>query len=74
MYTQIILYQLYKKHFFLKTIYPLDTIGLFGLYGRNEQTELRNIDLIVSFKKPTGMKLIDLTFEQEEILKHKVDL
>ncbi len=58
----------------LKEKYPLESIGLFGSYSRNEQSELSDIDLIVSFTRPVGMELIDLSFELEDILKKKIDL
>jgi uncharacterized protein len=58
----------------LKGKYPLETIGLFGSYSRDEQTEFSDIDLIVSFTRPVGMELIDLSFELEDILKRKIDL
>ena len=58
----------------LKGKYPLESIGLFGSYSRDEQTEYSDIDLIVSFTRPVGMELIDLSFELEDILKRKVDL
>jgi uncharacterized protein len=59
---------------FLKAKYPLKSIGLFGSYSRDEQTEFSDIDLIVSFTRPVGMELIDLSFELEDILKKKIDL
>jgi uncharacterized protein len=71
---QHIISTLQENLFALKIKYPLDSIGLFGSYSRDEQTELSDIDLIVSFTKPVGMELIDLSFELEDILKHKIDL
>ena len=59
---------------FLKEKYPLETIGLFGSCSRDEQSESSDIDLIVSFKRPVGMEIIDLSFELEDILKRKIDL
>ena len=58
----------------LKAKYPIERVGLFGSYSRNEQNEHSDIDLIVSFTQPVGMELIDLSFELEDILKNKVDL
>ena len=59
---------------FLKEKYPLETNGLFGSCSRDEQSESSDIDLIVSFKRPVGMEIIDLSFELEDILKRKIDL
>ena len=58
----------------LKSKYPIEKVGLFGSYSRNEETEFSDIDLIVSFTKPVGMEFIDLSFELEDIFKNKVDL
>ncbi len=58
----------------LKNKYPIESVGLFGSFSRDEQNDLSDIDLIVSFTKPVGMELIDLSFELEDLLKNKVDL
>ena len=58
----------------LKVKYPIESVGLFGSYSRNQQNEHSDIDLIVSFTQPVGMELIDLSFDLEDILKNKVDL
>ncbi len=58
----------------LKAKYAIESVGLFGSYSRDEQNDFSDIDLIVSFTKPVGMELIQLSFELEDILKNKVDL
>jgi uncharacterized protein len=58
----------------LKEKYPIESVGLFGSYSRNEQNDFSDIDLIVSFTQPVGMELINLSFELEDILKNKVDV
>jgi predicted nucleotidyltransferase len=48
---------------------------LFGSYSRN--TAIRgksDIDIMVDFSHPIGIRFVDLADELEEILHHKVDL
>ena len=58
----------------LKKYNPL-FIGLFGSYARNEQTDISDIDILVSFKNGISLlKLIRLEDELSARLGHKVDL
>ena len=52
----------------------VDKIGYFGSYSRNEQNELSDIDILVSFSKPLGWEFFDLQEFLENQLKVKVDL
>ena len=54
--------------------YGLSLIAIFGSYGREQQTETSDIDILVDFKRPIGIEFIDLANELEKILKAKVDL
>jgi hypothetical protein len=54
--------------------YGLSLIAIFGSYGREQQTETSDIDILVDFKKPIGIEFIDLANELEKLLKAKVDL
>jgi predicted nucleotidyltransferase len=54
--------------------YGLSFMGVFGSYGRNQQREDSDIDILVDFKRPVGIEFIDLAYELENILKQKVDL
>ncbi|OGS19587.1 MAG: hypothetical protein A2219_07295 [Elusimicrobia bacterium RIFOXYA2_FULL_50_26] len=58
----------------LETRYKVARIGIFGSYARNEQNEKSDIDIIVDFKEPIGLKFIDLAEFLENTLKMKVDL
>jgi len=58
----------------LEKRYPIKAIALFGSYSRNENTTDSDIDVMVEFKEPIGIRLIDLADELEDILQHKVDL
>lgn len=54
--------------------YGLSSMAIFGSYGRGQQTESSDIDILVDFKKPIGIEFIDLAIELEKLLKIKVDL
>ena len=54
--------------------YGLNYLAIFGAYGRGQQTENSDIDILVDFREPVGIEFIDLGNELEQILKIKVDL
>ena len=75
MLNQVIIIAELRKHLpKLKEQYPIEQIGLFGSYSRNEQTADSDIDFVVQFAQPIGMELIDLAFDLEDIFGKKVDL
>ncbi|MBI4930945.1 MAG: nucleotidyltransferase family protein [Bacteroidetes bacterium] len=59
--------QLYDK-------YGVMALAVFGSYGRGQQREDSDVDILVEFKKPIGLEFIDLATELEKILNKKVDL
>lgn len=54
--------------------YSVKSIGLFGSYVDNTNTEESDIDLLVEFEKPIGWKFFTLEIYLESILGCKVDL
>lgn len=58
----------------LKAQYDLLSIGIFGSYTLNEQSEGSDIDIVVEFKESLGIQFIDLDEELEQLLGCKVDL
>ncbi len=54
--------------------YSVKSIGLFGSYVNETNTELSDIDLLVEFEKPIGWKFFTLELYLEGILGRKVDL
>jgi predicted nucleotidyltransferase len=58
----------------LKEKYKVKSIAIFGSYARNEQTEKSDIDIMVEFYEPIGLKIVDLKDYLESILNVKVDL
>lgn len=62
----------HKQELFQK--YPLQEIGIFGSYTKDEQTTESDIDILVDYDKPIGIEFIDLAHELESLLGVKVDL
>ncbi|MCB0551247.1 MAG: nucleotidyltransferase family protein [Phaeodactylibacter sp.] len=54
--------------------YAILNLAIFGSVSRGEETLDSDLDILVEFKKPIGIRFIDLADELEEILKIKVDL
>ncbi|UCS91973.1 nucleotidyltransferase family protein [Echinicola marina] len=54
--------------------YPISSIGVFGSYARNEQSDYSDVDLLVEIDGRIGSRFIDLAEEFEKLLGLKVDL
>ncbi len=55
--------------------YPVEQIGLFGSFARNEQKPDSDIDILISFKNPIDIfTFVRIKRELAEILGRKVDL
>jgi DNA polymerase-3 subunit delta len=48
--------------------YGLSLIAIFGSYGRGQQTEKSDIDILVDFNGPIGIEFIDLANELEKLM------
>jgi uncharacterized protein len=59
---------------YLSEAYSVEKIGLFGSFVRNENTETSDIDLLVEFSKPVGLKFIELKDYLESVFNKPVDL
>ena len=67
--------EILKKHKKeLKEKYKVKSIAIFGSYARGEQTGESDIDIMVEFYEPIGLKIVDLKDYLESILNVKVDL
>jgi len=63
-----------KNKAFLAKEYNVCKIGLFGSYGRNEQTEKSDVDILVEFSGPIGFKFAGLKHYLESLFNRPVDL
>lgn len=60
---------------YLRSNFKVKSIGIFGSYAREEQTEKSDIDILVEFDAPVGFfKFIELEDYLSEKLGAKVDL
>lgn len=59
---------------FLEANYGVARIGIFGSYAKNTPTEESDVDMVIEFKRPPGLKFIELAEYLEKVLGRKVDL
>ena len=59
---------------FLASEYGVKKIGLFGSYARGLQTSKSDVDIVVEFGRPIGLKFVELADYLEKVLGTKVDL
>ena len=63
-----------KNREVLNKNYGVKSIGIFGSFVRNEQGENSDIDILVEFSGPIGLKFFTLENYLSEMLGIKVDL
>ena len=54
--------------------YGVRRLGLFGSYAKEVQNEESDVDIIVEFERPIGLKFIELAEYIEKILGKKIDI
>jgi len=54
--------------------YGVIKVGVFGSFARAEQREDSDIDILVEFERPIGLKFVNLAYYLEEILCKKVEI
>lgn len=59
---------------YLRAIFGVKRIGLFGSSAKGIQREDSDVDLVVEFEKPIGLKFIELSDYIEKVLGKKVDI
>jgi predicted nucleotidyltransferase len=58
----------------LEARYPISELGLFGSYARGDNSNSSDIDILVDFNGPIGIRFIRLAHELEDLFNQKVDL
>ena len=68
--------EILEKDFpYLKKVFHVEKIGLFGSYARQEQTEKSDLDLMVEFQKtPDFLELSDLEDHLSDLVGFKVEI
>ena len=51
--------------------YGITELALFGSYSRDEATEKSDIDIMIDYQSPMGMRFFDIVYELEEVFKNK---
>ncbi|MDQ6901730.1 MAG: nucleotidyltransferase family protein [Bacteroidota bacterium] len=51
--------------------YGITELALFGSYSRDEATEKSDIDIMIDYHAPMGMRFFDIVYELEEVFKNK---
>lgn len=54
--------------------YAIRKLAVFGSVSRGDNSEDSDLDILVEFNRPIGIRFIDLADELEELLNVKVDL
>lgn len=63
-----------KNKPYLVSKYSLSSIGVFGSVLQEDFVSGTSVEIIVDFKKPIGIEIVDLGDELEKLISHKVDL
>jgi hypothetical protein len=63
-----------RQRDYLFSEFGVEKIGLFGSVAEGTDNDRSDIDLVVEFRRPMGLKFIRLVEYLEEILGRKVDL
>ncbi len=63
-----------KKLPYFASEYGVKRIGLFGSYAKGTQQENSDIDILVEFEKPIGLKFVEFGEYLEELLDRKTDI
>ncbi len=64
-----------RQHFdYLREKFHVKRIGLFGSFAKGTATETSDVDLVVEFEQPIGLRFVDLCDELEAFLGRKVDV
>ena len=58
----------------LKEEYNIISMGIFGSYARSEQKTGSDIDIVIDFSKPPGLKMVDLKDYLDQKLGLYVDI
>jgi predicted nucleotidyltransferase len=65
---------LLEQNAYLANEFGVRRIGLFGSASRGQSGEGSDIDLVVEFERPIGLRFMELGDYLESLLGHKVDL
>jgi len=59
---------------YLSTVYGVKKIGVFGSFAKGQPTEESDVDIIVEFERPIGLRFVKFAEYLERLLGRKVDI
>jgi len=62
------------KYPYLASEYGVKRIGVFGSYAKDLSTETSDVDIVVEFERPIGLRFIEFTEHLESLLGKSVDV
>jgi len=71
---ETIVHRLQVNYPYLITEYGVKRIGLFGSFVKGTANEASDVDILVEFQRPVGLKFIELVEYLKHILDRKVDV
>ena len=63
-----------QQHGYLASEFGVSTISLFGSFAKDHAGEASDIDIIVEFHRPIGLRFVELAEYLEGLLGRKVDI
>lgn len=71
---EAIIQLLREKLLYLRTEYGVERIGLFGSFAKGVPSEASDVDLVVEFRHPIGLKFVELVDYLKSVLGRHVDV
>lgn len=62
------------KYRYLASEYGVKRIGLFGSYAKGTSSEASDVDVVVEFARPIGLRFVEFAEYLESLLGRKVDV
>jgi predicted nucleotidyltransferase len=59
---------------YLVSEYGVKRIGLFGSFAKGSPSETSDVDVVVEFERPIGLRFVELAEHLERLLDKKVDV
>ena len=63
-----------EKQSYLKESYGVSRIGLFGSFAKGNAKPSSDVDIVVEFERPVGLRFMELAEYMEKLLARKVDI
>jgi predicted nucleotidyltransferase len=71
---ETIIHTLREQRAYLAKYYGVKNIGLFGSYAQDRSTPTSDIDLVIEFERPIGLRFVELGEYLEQLFDRPVDI